>query len=124
MFRRSTTFGNWPVEKSFVPINKQANNQTKDKDKQTLSISQLERQTKTDLLNARRLRRRYGIFVFPESETTPLPIFKFEHLSSKLNVNKIICANLKKWKIKRPLPGMPNYSFILHSPHHQNIQII
>ena len=99
--KRSDTFGNWPIVKSIATTVK-AND--KPKAKQSLSITELEQQTKQNLLNARKLRRRYDIYVFPESETTPLPIFKFEELSSKLKVNKTVCNNLNKWKIKKPLP--------------------
>lgn len=100
--KRSDTFGNWRIIKTDDTTIK-----PKDKTKtfeQSLSITELEQQTKQNLLNARKLRRRYGIYVFPESETTPLPIFKFQELTSKLNVNETVCKNLKKWKIKKPLP--------------------
>lgn len=59
---------------------------------------------KSKLIEARKLRRKYGIFLFPETESTALPFFKFEELSNKLNVDSQICLNLKKWGIKRPLP--------------------
>eukprot|EP01084_Bolivina_argentea_P107692 192538_1 len=103
--RSNDTFGNWPV---FKFNNNNNNNKNKlnhkNKNELSLSISKLEEKTKQNLLNARKLRRKYGIYVFPESETTPLPIFKFEELLSKLNVNKTVCLNLQKWKISRPLP--------------------
>eukprot|EP01083_Nonionella_stella_P172277 590667_1 len=95
--KRSNTFGNWPIANGKNTNTKKQTSANTD----TVSISQLEQQTKTNLLNARKLRRKYDIFLFPESETTPLPIFKFEELSQ---LNPRICDNLKKWKIRRPLP--------------------
>ncbi|ETO01662.1 hypothetical protein RFI_35779, partial [Reticulomyxa filosa] len=69
-----------------------------------LNLALLEEEQKKALLKARKLRKDYDIFVFPESETTPLPIFSFDDLYKHYDISPRLSKNLQRWGMKAPLP--------------------
>ena len=113
--KKTQTFGNWKVNDSYHLNNLKISNEKKAK---LLSVSQLDDKRLNDLFKARQLRRRYNIYVFPETETTPLPIFTFKELISPMTENKNenknnettmrklnqLLINLKDWGMQRLLP--------------------